>query len=131
MAVVKDPRNIVRIRVTCRDEAELQWVKEAAQKSLVTGTRVLQDQLYPVKIDNANRTAHPRPGRSSSARGNGRAGKGERSSRNQDGMALSRKDTGKAYGSMAVYLIKGSDAARLQQGQYFHISGESAYTGPT
>ena len=42
---------------------------------------------------------------------------------------LSRKDTEKAYGSMVVYVTKGSDAARLVQGQYFHVAGESAYTG--
>lgn len=31
MAVTKDPRNTARIRVTCRDEAELQRVKEVQQ----------------------------------------------------------------------------------------------------
>jgi hypothetical protein len=41
---------------------------------------------------------------------------------------LSRKDIGKAYGSMLVYVTKGSDATRLLQGQYFHNAGESAYT---
>ena len=56
-AVIKDPRNPARIRITCRNEAELQYVKETAQKTLVPSVRVLRDQLYPVKIDNANRTA--------------------------------------------------------------------------
>jgi len=42
---------------------------------------------------------------------------------------LSRKDQGKAYGSMVVYVTKGSEAVRLLQGQYFHVAGESAYTG--
>jgi DnaJ-class molecular chaperone len=41
---------------------------------------------------------------------------------------LSRKDSGKAYGSMVVYLTKSSDAKRLLQDQFFHITGESAYT---
>ncbi|EAQ91966.1 predicted protein [Chaetomium globosum CBS 148.51] len=41
---------------------------------------------------------------------------------------LSRKDTGKAYGSMAVYVTKGSEARRLLDGHYFHLAGESAYT---
>jgi hypothetical protein len=41
---------------------------------------------------------------------------------------LSRKDTGKAYGSMVVYVTKGSEAARLLQDQYFNVRGESAYT---
>ena len=57
MAATKDPRNTARIRITCRNEAELQLVKEAAEKSAVAGARVLRDQLYPVKIDNANRSA--------------------------------------------------------------------------
>jgi hypothetical protein len=56
-AVTRDPRNTARIRVTCRDEAELQLVKEATQKYAAPGLRVLRDQLYPVKIDDANRMA--------------------------------------------------------------------------
>ena len=32
VAVIKDPRNTACIRVTCRDEVELQQVKEAAQR---------------------------------------------------------------------------------------------------
>jgi hypothetical protein len=42
---------------------------------------------------------------------------------------LSRKDQGKAYGSMGVYVTKGSEAARLLQEQYFHVAEEFAYTG--
>jgi transcription antitermination factor NusA-like protein len=56
-AVVKEARNLERIRVICRDESEVALVKEAAQKITVPGVRVLRDQLYPVRIDNANRTA--------------------------------------------------------------------------
>ncbi|EAQ91505.1 hypothetical protein CHGG_03440 [Chaetomium globosum CBS 148.51] len=41
---------------------------------------------------------------------------------------LSRKDTSKAYGSMVVYVTKGSEARRLLDGRYFHLAGESAYT---
>uniref|UniRef100_A0A093VFM2 Uncharacterized protein n=1 Tax=Talaromyces marneffei PM1 TaxID=1077442 RepID=A0A093VFM2_TALMA len=44
-------------KVICRHEEEIQQVKEAAQKIDIPGIRVLRDQLYPVKIDNANRTA--------------------------------------------------------------------------
>jgi hypothetical protein len=57
VAATKDPKNTARIRIAYRSEAELQLVKEAAQKSAATGARVLRDQLYPVKIDNANRSA--------------------------------------------------------------------------
>ncbi|QGA18689.1 hypothetical protein EYB26_006374 [Talaromyces marneffei] len=56
-AMVKDPKNADRIKVICRDKEEIQQVKEAAQKVDIPGIRVLRDQLYPVKIDNANRTA--------------------------------------------------------------------------
>ncbi|TKA64630.1 hypothetical protein B0A55_09310 [Friedmanniomyces simplex] len=40
-----------------RNEEEMGPVKEAALKSAVAGVRVLRDQLFPVKVDNANRTA--------------------------------------------------------------------------
>jgi hypothetical protein len=41
---------------------------------------------------------------------------------------LSRKDSPKAYGSMVVYVTKRADAARLLEGQYFDVDGESAFT---
>ncbi|KJZ69550.1 hypothetical protein HIM_11063 [Hirsutella minnesotensis 3608] len=56
-AVAREPRNADRVKIVCRDEAELQLVKEAAQKTAVEGTRIMRDQLYPVRVDNANRTA--------------------------------------------------------------------------
>ena len=56
-ALVKDARKEDRVKVICRNEAEFKLVKEVAQKIVVTGARVLRDQLYPVKVDNANRTA--------------------------------------------------------------------------
>lgn len=42
-------------------------MKEAAQRTVVAGARVLRDQLYPIKINNTNQTAildhkgNPRP----------------------------------------------------------------------
>ena len=126
-AVIRDPRNTARIRVTCRDESELQLVKEAAQKTAAPGARVLRDQLYPVKVDNANRTAILDQ--------NGvilpevMEALGKENEVHIAKMAwLSKKDTSKAYGTMVVYVTKGSDAVRLLQGQYFHVAGESAYT---
>ncbi|KJZ68244.1 hypothetical protein HIM_12363 [Hirsutella minnesotensis 3608] len=56
-AVVKESRNAERVKSVCRDEAELQLVKEAAQRTAVEGSRVMRGQLYPVRVDNANRTA--------------------------------------------------------------------------
>ena len=41
---------------------------------------------------------------------------------------LSDKSNQKAYGSMAIYLTKASDANFLLQKQFFDLAGESAYT---
>jgi hypothetical protein len=126
-AVTKDPRNTTRIRITCRNEAELARVKQAAEKTAVQGSRILRDQLYPIKVDNANRTAileedgKLRPGVVEML-------EKENEVRIAKVSWLSRKDSGKAYGSMVVYVTKGSDAVRLLQGQYFHVAGESAFT---
>jgi len=57
VAVMKDARNHDRIRVTRRNEAEVQKAKKAAEKTAVIGAMVLRDRLYPVKVDNANRIA--------------------------------------------------------------------------
>ncbi|EAQ85614.1 predicted protein [Chaetomium globosum CBS 148.51] len=101
-AVVKEARNPDRVRVICRDEGEVQLVKEAAVKISVPGVRVLRDQLYPVRVDNANRTAVL------DADGNILPGAAEAlGTENDVNIAkiawLSRKDTSKAYGSMVVY----------------------------
>ena len=127
VAVMKDAKNHDRIRVTCRDEAELQKVKKAAEKRAVKGARVLRDQLYPVKVDNANRTAILDQGGKLLPGTMEALGKENRVHIAKIGW-LSRKDIGKAYGSMVVYVTKGSEAERLLQGQYFHVAGESAYT---
>ncbi|KJZ71568.1 hypothetical protein HIM_09037 [Hirsutella minnesotensis 3608] len=41
---------------------------------------------------------------------------------------LSKRESGKAYGSMVVYVTKKSDAERLLEGYYFDLAGESATT---
>jgi hypothetical protein len=127
IAVVKDAKNTDRIKVICRDEAELGLIKEAAQKIVVPGARVLGDQLYPVRIDNANRIAildtdgSILPGAAEAL--------GKENEVNIAKIAwLSRRDSAKAYGSMVIYVTKGSDAKRLLEGKYFHLAGESAYT---
>jgi hypothetical protein len=126
-AVTRDPRNATRIRVTYRDESELQLIKEAAQKTAVPGLRVLRDQLYPIKVDNANRSAVLDQNGSIRPEAVEVLGK-ENEVRIAKIAWLSRKDTAKAYGSIMIYVTKGSDAVRLLQEQYFHIAGESAYT---
>lgn len=126
-AVVKDARNTGRVKIICRDEAELQLVKEAAQKTVIPGARVMRDQLYPIKVDNANRTAVL------DGEGNVLTGAAEAlGAENNVSIAkiswLSNRDSGKAYGSMVIYVTKGSDAKRLLEGRYFDLAGESAYT---
>ncbi|KAL5395482.1 hypothetical protein PMIN03_013091 [Paraphaeosphaeria minitans] len=128
-AVTRDPKNTDRIRIKCRDETELHKVKEAAQKTAVRGVRVLRDQLYPVKVNNANRTAildekgdlRPEVMRTLGEENEVQIAKID---------WLSRKDNRKAYGSMVIHVTRRSDAARLLREEYFHVAGESAYTRP-
>jgi hypothetical protein len=40
--------------VGCQDEIEHKAVKQAAEKAKVEGVQVLQDQLFPVKVDSVN-----------------------------------------------------------------------------
>jgi hypothetical protein len=127
VAVTRDPRHAARIRVTCRDESELARVKEVVEKTKAMGSRVLRDQWYPVKVDNACRTAVL------DEHGELRTGAVEMLEKeNEVSIAkiswLSRKDVQKAYGSMVVYVTKRADAARLLEGQYFIVDGESAFT---
>jgi hypothetical protein len=127
VAVTRDPRNTARIRITCRDESELVRVKKTAEKTKAAGSRVLGDQWYPVKVDNACRTAVL------DEHGELRTGvvqmlEKENEVRIAKVSWLSWKDLPKAYGSAVVYVTKRADAARLLEGQYFNVDGESAFT---
>lgn len=126
-AVMKDPRNTARIRVACRDEKEHQAVKDAAEKVKVEGVRVLRDQLFPVKVDGVNRFAVLDENNQVRLDITDKLGK-----ENEVEIAklawLSKKENPKAYGSMVIYVTKGSDAKRLLQEQFFHVAGESGWT---
>lgn len=127
MAVTMDPRNTGRIRIICWDEEELARVKTAAERTKAIGSGVLRDQWYPVKVDNACRTAVL------DENGELLAGATEMLEReNEVKIAkiawLSRKESPKACGSMVVYVTKGADAARLLEGSYFDVDVESAFT---
>ncbi len=127
VAVSRDARYPDRIRITGRDEDEIRAVKEAVAKIDIPGMKILRDRLYPVKVDNAKRTGvidadgAILPGAVTALE-----------TENEIKIAkirwLSRPDTNKAYGSMVVYVTKGDDAAKLLQGQYFIVVGESANT---
>jgi hypothetical protein len=102
-------------------------VKAVAERTKAAGSRVLRDQWCPVKVDNACRTAVL------DERGELRAGVTEMLEKENDVKIakvswLSRKDSLKAYASMVVYVTKRADAARLLEGLYFNVDGESAYT---
>ncbi len=48
LAVKRDRRTPTRVRIICRNEKELDLVKEAAEKTKPEGARVLSAQLDPV-----------------------------------------------------------------------------------
>ena len=125
--MVKDIRNPDRIKVICRDEEEMQLVKDMAEKTIVKGAQVLRDQLYPVKVNSINRMVVL------DSSGNVLPGTEEALGRENEVMIakihwLSDKENGKMYGSMVIYVTKASDARRLLEERYFHLAGESAST---
>ena len=127
-AVTRDAKNTSRVKIACRDESEQQMVKRAAETKIAAGTRVLRDELYPIKVDNVNRLAVLDDS------GEIRSGATETFGQENDTtiakMAwLSKKNVPKAYGSMVVYLTKDGDARRLLREGFFHVAGESGYTG--
>lgn len=127
-AVTRDAKNRSCIKIACRDETEQQMAKRAAETKIAPGIRVLRDELYPIKVDNVNRLAVL------DNNGEIRTGAAEAfGQENETTVAkmawLSKKDVPKAYGSMVVYVTKGSDARRLLREGFFHVVGESGYTG--
>jgi hypothetical protein len=126
-AVTVDPKNTNRIRIACRNEAEHQLVKKVAVATIGAGARVLRDELYPIKVDSVKKAAVL--DEKGEIRAGAAAAFGEE---NEITVAkinwLSNKEGPKAYGSMVVYLTKGSDARRLLADGYFHAGGESGTT---
>ena len=95
---------------------------------MAAGVRVLRDELYPIKVDNVNRLAVL------DENGEIQAGAAETFSHENEVTVskigwLSKKNVPKAYGSMVVYVTKDSDARRLLREGFFHVAGESGYTG--
>ena len=127
-AVTVDPKNTNRIRIACRDEDEHQLVKKVAEAKIGAGARVLRDELYPIKVDSVKKAAVL--DEKDEIRAEAAAAFSEENEATVAKIAwLSRKDSAKAYGSMAVYLTKGSDARRLLADGFFHAGGESGVTG--
>ncbi|KAK6206234.1 hypothetical protein QIS74_13653 [Colletotrichum tabaci] len=98
-------------------------VKRIAETKIATGTRVRDDELYPIKVDFVRWTAvweEKEKYRSQAAE--------ELSSESETTVAkikwLSDQESPKTYGSMAVYLTKGL----ISEG-YFHAGGEPGNAG--
>lgn len=126
-AVTVDPKNTNRIRIACRDEAEHQLVKKVAEAKIGAGARVLRDELYPIKVDSVNKAAVL--DEKDEIRAGAAAAFSEENEATVAKIAwLSRKESTKAYGSMVVYLTKGTDARRLLADGFFHAGGESGVT---
>ena len=60
-AIVKDHRTKQYLRILCRSEAELEIVKQATSATVVEGARIIRDQLYPIKVNNARTDAVLQP----------------------------------------------------------------------
>ncbi|KAJ5100882.1 hypothetical protein N7456_006934 [Penicillium angulare] len=126
-AVTVSPRDPNRIRIACRDEAEHQLVKKVAEEKTGSGVRVLRDELYPIKVNSVKRAAVLDENHDVLA------GAAEAMSEENDTTVakikwLSSREAAKPYGSMVVYLTKGTDARRLLADGYFHVGGESGTT---
>ncbi|KAJ5865438.1 uncharacterized protein N7529_007354 [Penicillium soppii] len=126
-AVTVSLRDPNRIRIACRDKAEHQLVKKVAEEKIGTGSRVLRDELYPIKVDGVKRAAVLDDNHAILA-----GATVALSEENESTVAkmtwLSSKEAAKPYSSMVVYLTKGSDARRLLADGYFHVGGESGTT---
>ena len=126
-AVTVDPKNTNRIRIACRDEVEHQLVKKVAEAKIGPGARVLRDELYPIKVDSVNKAVVL--DEKDEIRAEAAATFSEENEATVAKIAwLSRKDNAKAYGSMVVYLTKGTDARGLLTDGFFHAGGESGVT---
>ena len=124
-AITRDRRQLDRIRILCRGEEELKTVKQAAESTVPTGARMLRDQLYPVKVNNARTNAVIKP--------DGLLINDALLSLNENNNTdiakiawLSSRQSGKAYGSMAVFFKTSSEAARFLKEAFMYVGGESA-----
>ena len=124
-AITRDHRTQHRVRILCRSEKELDIVKNAATTVVTEGARILRDQLYPIKVNNARTDAVLLPSGELredivSALNDG----------NDTQVAkvswLSSRHARKAYGSMVVFLKKRSEAERFLYEGYIDVGGESA-----
>ena len=114
------------MKIICKTKEELENIKKAT--TTIPRAKIAADPLYPIKIDNVRTSSVFHPDSTI------KEIKETLSKENDTEIArlgwLSAKQTGKAFGSMVVYLTKNSEAQRILQKGYFDIAGESAYARP-
>ncbi|KAJ5688202.1 hypothetical protein N7536_010821 [Penicillium majusculum] len=126
-AVTVDPKNNHRIRIVCRDKAEYQLVKKVVETKIGIGAQVLRDELYPIKVDSVNKAVVL--DEKDEIRARATAALSEENEVTVAKIAwLSRKESVKAYGSIVIYLTRGTDARRLIADGFFYAGGESGVT---
>ena len=132
--------------VLCGNAQQFSEIAQTGSKSFVTPKRSLRrskkaaiatvsraklatDPLYPIKIDNvrASTVIHPDGTLKESTRD---AISNENHTEISKIGWLSARQSGKAFGSMVIYLTKRSEAQRILQKGYFDVGGESAYARP-
>ncbi|KAK9847461.1 hypothetical protein MYU51_018695 [Penicillium brevicompactum] len=95
-AVTVDPKNTNRIRIACRGEDEHQLIKKVAEARIGPGARAaVLDEKDGIRAEAAAVFSE------------------ENEATVAKVACFSRKDNAKPYGSMVVYLTKGTDARRL------------------
>ena len=126
MAITRDHRSQHRVRILCRNEKELDLVKEAANTTASKGTKILRDQLYPVKLNNARADAVLTGPNGTIRTDLIPALEDVNGTQIAKVSWLSCRNAGKAYGSMVVFFTKGSEAERFLREQFMLVGGESA-----
>ena len=127
LAVKRDQRQGKRLRVLCRTEQEHKQVKEALEKVKPAGTKVLRDQLFPVRLDNV-------PARAIlNAEGQVRP-EAAREIEEEEGCQIAKiawlSPRGKAYGSIVVFFKDPRTATAALREGFFTVKGESVNTAP-
>jgi hypothetical protein len=125
--VTKDPKNPYYVRITCRNESEYKIMKCIAEIKLTLGAYILQDNLYPIRVDNVNCIAVLDKRNEVQVEITKMLGR-ENNTEVIKIVWLSKRDIPKAYGLMVIYLKKRLEARRFINKEFFVAGGESGIT---
>lgn len=121
ITVMRNIKNHNHIWIMSKDVQKTKIIKKAAEKIIMSGSRVLRDQLYLIKVDNVYKD-------------NVLSAEGllllriieSLRKKNEASVAkmtwINRKNNSKVYRFMIVYLHRDSDVNRLLQEDYFHVN---------